>query len=382
MNSSVHFSIVYVLPALLLIFQLASANSWASLAYPPKNCSINEHPNVTDLNGVNYLRYVHSARLSSGHNYRYVHYRPYNSSKPSILFLHGFPSSSYDWRRQFDYFASRGYGILAPDLLGYGGSQKPGNVEAYTLKNQANDIAELLDCVGIGDMMSVGHDLGSPLLSRIVTYYPDRSAKYIFLDIGYVAPPLGLTAAGINALDSHSLATEGYEPSGYWAFFNETGAGRVLDAHHDSFCSVIYTDNDPIYWRTVYGPTGALEAFVEADKMAPTGGFVSDKDREIHNRIFAAERGGYDPCLNHYRALYRDLNLADENVIPHSAANITKPVLLLTAAKDPIGTPARAEAGTRPYVPDLRVQQIDSGHFMMLEKAEEVNDAMRAFFES
>lgn len=46
MNSSVHFSIVYVLPALLLIFQLASANSWASLAYPPKNCSINEHPNV------------------------------------------------------------------------------------------------------------------------------------------------------------------------------------------------------------------------------------------------------------------------------------------------------------------------------------------------
>ena len=113
----------------------------------------------TDLNGVNYLRYVHSARLPSGHNYRYVHYRPYNSSKPSILFLHGFPSSSYDWRRQFDYFASHGYGILAPDLLGYGGSQKPGNVEAYTLKNQANDIAALLDCVGVGKMMSVGHDL-------------------------------------------------------------------------------------------------------------------------------------------------------------------------------------------------------------------------------
>ena len=113
----------------------------------------------TDLNGVNYLRHVHSARLSSGHNYRYVHYYPYNSSKPSILFLHGFPSSSYDWRRQYDYFASRGYGILAPDLLGYGGSDKPSNVEAYTLKNQANDIAELLDCAGIGNMMSVAHDL-------------------------------------------------------------------------------------------------------------------------------------------------------------------------------------------------------------------------------
>ena len=68
--------------------------------------------------------------------------------------------------------------------------------------------------------------------------------------------------------------------------------------------------------------------------------------------------------------------------IPHSAANITKPVLLLTAAKDPIGTPTRAEAGTRPYAPDLRVQQIDSGHFLMLEKADEVNEAIWNFFES
>ena len=72
---------------------------------------------------------------------------------------------------------------------------------------------------------------GSPLLSRIATYYPARSMKYVFLDIGYVAPPLGLTAAGIAALNAQTLATEGYEPSGYWSFFNETNAGRVLDMH-------------------------------------------------------------------------------------------------------------------------------------------------------
>ena len=93
--------------------------------------------------------------------------------------------------------------------------------------------------------------------------------------------------------------------------------------------SVLYTNDDPVYWKTVYGPTGALEAFVEANKRAPTGGFVSSEvrffllwnvgdikviqDEAIHNRIFAAKRGGYEPCLNHYRALYRDLNLADEN---------------------------------------------------------------------
>ena len=43
----------------------------------------------------------------------------------------------------------------------------------------------------------------------------------------------------------------------------------------------MYTDNDPVYWKTVYGPTGALEAFVKADKRAPVGGFVSAKVRRF-----------------------------------------------------------------------------------------------------
>ena len=76
---------------------------------------------------------------------------------------------------------------------------------------------------------------GSPLLSRVAAYYPNRSLKYAFLDIGYSAPPLGLTAAGIAALNNYTLATEGYEPSGYWSFFNRTGAGKVLDEHVSIF---------------------------------------------------------------------------------------------------------------------------------------------------
>ena len=112
-----------------------------------------------DLTGTSYLQHVHSARLPSGRTYRYVHYRPRKVDKPTVLFLHGFPSSSYDWRRQFDYFASRGYGVIAPDLLGYGGTDKPTDVEAYTLKNQAHEVAELLDCVDIEAVLSVGHDL-------------------------------------------------------------------------------------------------------------------------------------------------------------------------------------------------------------------------------
>ena len=38
-----------------------------------------------------------------------------------------------------------------------------------------------------------------------------------------------------------------------------------------------YTNDEPLYWKTEFGPTGRLEAFIKADKRAPTGGWVSDE---------------------------------------------------------------------------------------------------------
>ena len=140
-----------------------------------KHCAINKSPDVvclhpneanlclhmsqTDLIGVDYIDHVRAVTLPSGQTYRFVHYAPQTPTKPTILFLHGFPSSSFDWRHQFAYFSSRGYGIVAPDLLGYGGTSKPSNPEAYTLKRQASEVTELLDCVGVGKATVVGHDL-------------------------------------------------------------------------------------------------------------------------------------------------------------------------------------------------------------------------------
>ena len=113
----------------------------------------------SDLFSTKYWHHVRSAHLPSGRTYRYVRMAPKNLSKPYLLLLHGFPSSSYDFRRQFDYFHERGYGILAPDLLGYGGTDKPEDLDAYRLKNMARDIIELLDCEGIGAVLGVSHDL-------------------------------------------------------------------------------------------------------------------------------------------------------------------------------------------------------------------------------
>lgn len=79
--------------------------------------------------------------LSTSHTYNYV-YHAATASQATILLLHGFPSSCYDWRHQIHHFINLGYGVLAPDLLGYGGTSKPTAVEEYKLKSMAREIIE------------------------------------------------------------------------------------------------------------------------------------------------------------------------------------------------------------------------------------------------
>jgi len=67
----------------------------------------------------------------SGLTYAYIHYPPSIEEKPTLLFIHGFPATSNEWAPQIRHFRQLGYGILAPDCLGYGGSSKPLDVKLY-----------------------------------------------------------------------------------------------------------------------------------------------------------------------------------------------------------------------------------------------------------
>ena len=98
-----------------------------------------------------------STTLPSGRKYSHVYIKA-TSGKPTILFLHGFPQSSYLWRYQIEYFSQKGYGVFAPDLLGYRDSDKPTELEAYRLKSMAADVIALLDSLGLGKVLAVGHD--------------------------------------------------------------------------------------------------------------------------------------------------------------------------------------------------------------------------------
>jgi pimeloyl-ACP methyl ester carboxylesterase len=90
--------------------------------------------------------------------YSYIHIAPQSPNAQYILFLHGFPSTSHAWRHQISFFAAKGHGILAPDLLGFGATSKPGELEMYKGEAMARDIVEILDCEGVGAVVGVAHD--------------------------------------------------------------------------------------------------------------------------------------------------------------------------------------------------------------------------------
>ena len=94
----------------------------------------------------------------AGTNYRYIVSEPCQPEKPWLLFVHGFPSTTYDWRHQVEYFTNQGYGIIAPDLLGYGGTDNPSDLNRFALKKAADEIKEILDCENIQKVIAVGHD--------------------------------------------------------------------------------------------------------------------------------------------------------------------------------------------------------------------------------
>ena len=75
-----------------------------------------------------------------------------------------------------------------------------------------------------------------------------------------------------------------------------------------------------------------------------------------------------------------NINLADDAGIPSQNHHVTKPALFIACAKDYVAVPKLQEEGMRPWVGDLRVKELDSAHWVQLQRREEVNHALQEFF--
>lgn len=313
--------------------------------------------------------------LPNGRTYNYV-LIPCTSPLPTILFIHGFPSSSWDWRHQISHFSQRGYGVLAPDLLGYGGTSKPTTLSPYRGKAMASDLVSILDAEKISKVHGVGHDFGCWLLSRLVNYHPERLYTSSFLSVPYLKPGGHFDADAINAM---MVRLVGYEKYGYVKFFGQENAAALLKAHRESWFRLFYP-HDPELWIEHMRPTGAIEKWVSSDHMAPLASFITEEERDMHHRIF---QGDYEAPLRWYKSSMLgncDEEEEKEAIAGGMSVKVDIPVLVIVE-KGEKGE-MMDEGGLKELCQDVRVVRTSTtNHWVQLECRDEVNKFLREVLE-
>ena len=106
------------------------------------------------------------------------------AESPIVLCLHGQPSWSYLYRKMVPYLVSAGLRVLAPDLPGYGKSDKPAAREDYTYQRQVDWMGRWLVANNLSNVNIFGQDWGGLIGLRLVADYPDRFARVIMGNTG------------------------------------------------------------------------------------------------------------------------------------------------------------------------------------------------------
>ncbi len=111
-----------------------------------------------------------------------------------VVLLHGWPDSSRVWRHQVPALTAAGFRVIAPDLRGFGDSDRPEGTAAYRIRLLCADVLGLLDALGIQRAAVVGHDWGAALAWMLASVFaPDRVERLAVLSAGH---PEALQAAG------------------------------------------------------------------------------------------------------------------------------------------------------------------------------------------
>jgi 2-hydroxymuconate-semialdehyde hydrolase len=99
---------------------------------------------------------------------------------PALVLLHGIPSSSYLWRDVIDPLSAT-FDVLAPDLLGYGDSDKRLDAD-LSIAAQARYMVAFMESVGVHQAAVVGHDIGGGIAQLMAADEPQRVARMILID--------------------------------------------------------------------------------------------------------------------------------------------------------------------------------------------------------
>ncbi|KAK7466182.1 hypothetical protein VKT23_004903 [Stygiomarasmius scandens] len=314
--------------------------------------------------------------VSRGFKYNYYFSLPLSPTHAFIVFVHGFPSTSYDWHKQVTFFQAKGYGLIVPDMLGHGETSKPTDLEFYS-NGLAKDLIDILDAEGVKQAVFVGHDWGSRTVSRVLSLFPGRICAAAFLSAGYIAPNPNTDLASEETLKK-TKELLGYEIFGYFSFFSgEDGSKSCMD-NLEAFFNIIYPD-DPKTWITDMAPTGAMRESLLSGKILPSASWLSPKERS--HQIDILRSGSLEASTCYYKASVSGRHRSDDQEIPLSNYDITQPVLFCEALEDYICISSFFKPDIEKYCKNRTYREFKSNHWIMLQMPEEFNRELLGWLE-
>ncbi len=265
-----------------------------------------------------------------------------------VLFMHGFPEFWYAWKDQL-VDLGRDYLAVAPDLRGFGLSEKPPAVDDYRAANVIEDIRALANSLNGGrPFVLVGHDWGGAIAWGFAIRYPELLKKLIIIN----APHPIVFARELRENQAQQRA------SGYMLFFRSPQAEATLSAN--DYAPIISLFNglkakgkfsalDEAAYREAYRQPGAL-----------TGGL----------NYYRASRVG-PPGPNSQDTMVTGTSMGDFSV--------KVPTMVIWGEKDDALLTGNL-VGLDAFVPDLTIRRIAEGtHWVVHEYPEEISRLIREF---
>jgi pimeloyl-ACP methyl ester carboxylesterase len=292
---------------------------------------------------------------------------------PLIVLIHGFPESWYSWRHQIPVLAEAGFRVAAPDVRGYGGSDRPHAIDAYAMKQMRGDIAGLIASLGAGKAIIVGHDWGAPIAYSTALFYPKRVRAVAGLSAPYL---------GRGPMPSVELYRRIYQDRFFYQlYFQEPGIAETeLEADLRTSLRKVY-----------YGSSG--EAKKINDRIEnPTGPGYLDRrvdppsfpswmtEADLDYYVGQFRDSGFRGPLNRYRNSERDF--ADMAAV--GGRRLAQPSAFLAGSLDPVLSMIPGidmVEMMRAQCDDLRLVRLmeGAGHWLQQERPAEVNDALLEF---
>jgi pimeloyl-ACP methyl ester carboxylesterase len=277
-----------------------------------------------------------------------------------VVLCHGFPELAYSWRHQIAALANAGYHVLAPDQRGYGGSDRPADIQAYDLIHLTNDLVGLLDARGIEKAVFAGHDWGGFVAWAMPILHPDRCLGLIGVNTPYVSFPTTDTLRLVFT-DPEKL---------YILWFQEEGVEAVLESN----CRAIF---EKMMRRGKKPELADLAQLEDANPFRripeltiETDPILSDDDIQVYVDGFT--RSGFFGPVSWYRNIDRNARL----VPGIGVQELELPTLMVTAEWDAAISPTMADGMSALCKDYERVDILECGHWTQQEKPEELSSAM------